>query len=184
MILFQTDRLTIRTFEITDVSAFHAYRSLEEVARFQGYDPMSYAEAHAFILDQIDAEINTEAAWIQLAVVVSATNQLIGDFGLCIDEQIAQTGFSFHPDYQGKGYATEAFRGMLRFLFEENGVRRVVETADDRNLACIRLLERCGLQKEGHFKENLFLKGEWCSEVQYALLQPDWMKQKSLQSKD
>ncbi|MCT4561177.1 MAG: GNAT family N-acetyltransferase [Crocinitomicaceae bacterium] len=182
MILFQTLRLKIRYFHSSDTSAFHAYRSLESVARFQGYEPMSFVECEEFITSQLDAQLNHDAAWIQLAVEMIESKQLIGDFGLCMSDQIAEVGFSFHPDFQGKGFATEAFRGMIDFLFAKEGIRRLVETVDERNLACIRLLERCGLTKEGHFRENIFLKGEWCSEMQYALLRSDWEQQKSLQS--
>lgn len=176
MKLFETKSLIIRYFQPSDVSAFHAYRSLEKVARFQGYEPMNYQEAEDFVDTQSHLKINTEGSWMQVAVELKSAQLLIGDFGLCIDDQIAETGFSFHPDHQGKGYATEALLGMICFLFEKVGVRRIVETVEERNSACIRLLERCGFEKEGHFRENVFMKGEWCSELQYALLKSNWQK--------
>jgi len=31
-------------------------------------------------------------------------------------------------------------------------------------------MERLGMGREGHFKENCFVKNEWCDEYLYAIL--------------
>ena len=35
----------------------------------------------------------------------------------------------------------------------------------------MRLLERVGMRREGHFIENVWFKGEWGDEYQYAMLE-------------
>jgi RimJ/RimL family protein N-acetyltransferase len=38
------------------------------------------------------------------------------------------------------------------------------------NIACIKLLEALKFRKEWEFKDNIFFKWAWWSEVQYAML--------------
>ena len=43
-----------------------------------------------------------------------------------------------------------------------------------RNTASAHLLERLGMQQEAHFVENELVKGEWQSELVFALLAREW----------
>jgi hypothetical protein len=45
---------------------------------------------------------------------------------------------------------------------------------DARNLRSARVLERLGMRNEAHFVENEFVKGEWRSELAYAMLEGEW----------
>ncbi|HSN48128.1 MAG TPA: GNAT family protein, partial [Flavobacterium sp.] len=75
---------------------------------------------------------------------------------------------------QKKGYAKETLLGILDFLFGSQDIHRVVETVDAENSTSITLLESIGFRQEGHFIENLFFKGKWGSEFQYAMLKREW----------
>jgi RimJ/RimL family protein N-acetyltransferase len=37
-------------------------------------------------------------------------------------------------------------------------------------------MERLGMRREAHFKENEFFKGEWGSEYVYAVLATEWLQ--------
>src|SRR5205823_3093274 len=43
-----------------------------------------------------------------------------------------------------------------------------------RNTASARVLEKAGLRREAHLVENEWVKGEWQSELVYALLEREW----------
>ncbi|MCY1248298.1 Spermidine N(1)-acetyltransferase [compost metagenome] len=77
--------------------------------------------------------------------------------------------------HQKQGYAKEAFSGIMDFLFAGKSIHRIVETVDAENIASISLLESLGFRQEGHFIENIFFKGSWGSEFQYALLRREWL---------
>lgn len=64
--------------------------------------------------------------------------------------------------------------GILAFLFDEKKIHRVVETVDAENIASINLLKSIGFRQEGHFIENIFFKGKWGSELQFAMLKREW----------
>lgn len=68
----------------------------------------------------------------------------------------------------------EAVAALLDFLFQELQLHRVVAQTDVRNVPSVRLLERLGFRREGHFIEGFYLRGEWASEYLYALLAREW----------
>jgi RimJ/RimL family protein N-acetyltransferase len=103
---------------------------------------------------------------------------LIGDFTLAWrsrEHQLGEIGFELHPDHQGKGYATEATAVLLRLGFEELGLHRIIGRCDGRNLASARLMERLGMRREAHLRENELIKGEWTDELVYAMLASEWV---------
>ena len=85
-----------------------------------------------------------------------------------------EIGYALHTDYQGKGYASEAAREILRLGFEDLGLRRICAILDDRNGPSALLLERLGMRREGHLIECAFFKGEWANEYIYALREDEW----------
>jgi RimJ/RimL family protein N-acetyltransferase len=115
------------------------------------------------------------AAGPLLAVERLAEPGLIGTVSLQIGEhRQGEIGFLFHPDHQGRGYATEAARAMLRLAFEHYELHRVFGRLEPRNLASGRVLEKLGMRHEALLVENEWIKGEWQSEAIYALLDREW----------
>lgn len=175
--LLPAERLHLRRLRPTDTDALLAYRCLPEVAQYQGFEPYSRTDAEALIHSQQRQRFGVPGQWVQLAIVLTATDQLVGDVGVRMrsdEPQLAEVGFTLSPDFQGRGYGTEAVRRLVEFLFAETDTRRIVATTDAENEPSRRLLLRVGFRQEGHFLENTFFKGSWGSEFQFALLRRDW----------
>lgn len=174
----ETTRLLLRLFQENDVHAFADYRSDPDVARYQSWDvPYSAAQAAAFVAAMQHVRPGAAGEWLQIAIQLKATNQLIGDCAFCVLEdepQQAEIGFTLARQHHGSGYATEALRRLLDYLFAELNLHRVRAICDADNLASARLLERIGLRREGHFIENIWFKGRWGSEYSYAVLRREW----------
>ena len=49
-----------------------------------------------------------------------------------------------------------------------------------RNAASARVLEKLGLRREAHLVENEWVKGEWQSELGYAILADEWRAQRPM----
>lgn len=81
------------------------------------------------------------------------------------------------------GYACEALRAVVEQAFRE-GAHRVYAVCDPRNAASWRLLEKAGLKREVHLRQNVFFhrdeKGApiWKDTYIYAILAQDHGKQK------
>jgi RimJ/RimL family protein N-acetyltransferase len=65
-----------------------------------------------------------------------------------------QIGYFVDKDHEGLGYVTEALQATLRFIFDHLQAHRVRLECDDANVRSYRVAERCGMVKEGHFREN------------------------------
>ena len=94
--------------KVDDIPAFHAYRSNEEVARYQSWSNFTMEDASAFVEGQVNRNPNVPGQWIQLAIRNSDTADLLGDCAFCSDEdqpEIVHIGVTIAPDQQCKGLA-------------------------------------------------------------------------------
>lgn len=179
-----TPRLIVDQLGIPDLEDFLVYRSNPEVTRYQGFDVMDANQATAFITSNAGAAFGQPGQWVQYAIRIKETGRLIGDCAVKLDAhdvRIAEIGITISHLEQQKGYAGEVMTALIGFLFKEQNVHRVVETVDAENTASVRLLESTGFRKEGHFIENIFFKGRWGSEFQYAMLRREWTERYRIQ---
>lgn len=174
----ETRRLQLRAFREEDAATFAAYRSDPDVARYQDWDPpVTLEQARRFTRAMAAARPGTPGEWYQIALARKADGAVVGDCAFHIyseDRLQAEIGYTLARAYQGQGYAAEAVRRLLAYLFDEMGLHRVRATCDVDNLPSVRLLERLGLRREAHFRENIWFKGQWGSEYVYALLRQEW----------
>lgn len=169
-----TERLALRPFNRNDLDRLYAMQSRADVTRYLYWGPRS-RDFCRDLLGRVTkmVAIDEKRTSLRLAVTRREDGRVIGDVGL---ELVSRThsqgelGFVFHPDYHGRGYATEAGAVMLGLGFERLGLHRIVGRCDARNLASARLLHRLGMRREAHLVENEFVKGEWTDELVYALL--------------
>jgi RimJ/RimL family protein N-acetyltransferase len=176
----ETERLLLRPFVPDDVEAMYEIQSDAEVARYLYNEPRSREEVESLLeLKVAGAGVDGEGQWLSAAAVLRDGGELVADISLLwASEQHRQgeLGFVSHPTHQGKGYATEAARPMLAFAFETLGLHRVVGRAEARNAASARVLEKLGMRREAHLIENEWVKGEWQSELVYAMLAREWTR--------
>ena len=96
---------------------------------------MSDDEAVAFLVDQSNQELGAQGQWLQVAVVKTQPDRLVGDIGLCITDAqlgIVNMGFTIARAHQQQGIATEALSAVLSRLFEFKEINKVVAVTDDR----------------------------------------------------
>jgi RimJ/RimL family protein N-acetyltransferase len=171
-------RVALRRFRPGDTDRFVAYRSLEEVARYQSWDaPYPREEGARFIREIAEDHPDTPGDWFQFAVALRQAGELIGDCAAlpqADDPRQCEIGFTLAPQYQGRGYATEAVRLLLAYLFTARGKHRITAYCDPRNTASAALLERLGMRREGHLRESTWAKGEWTDDLVYGLLRDEW----------
>lgn len=178
----QTARLNIRQLILLDLSDFYFYRSNPEVAKYQGFGVMTIEQAEMFIKDNLTKHFGKAGEWEQYGIENIETRQLIGDCAIKLgryDTRIAEIGITISHLEQKKGFAKEVLFGILAFLFDTKEIQRVVEIVDAENIASINLLKSTGFKQEGHFIENIFFKGKWGSEFQFAMLKREWDNRKS-----
>jgi RimJ/RimL family protein N-acetyltransferase len=174
----ETPRLLLRPFEDDDFEPFFAIHSREDVTRYLDWGPRSRDDVRA-MLDRIKGmtALDEEGDALRLAALLRADGTLIGDFSIwrvSRERGEGEIGFVMHPANHGHGYATEASAEMLRLGFQRLGFHRIVGRCDARNSASADLMERLGMRREAHFRQNEFIKGEWTDQLVYAILATEW----------
>ena len=171
-------RVTLRAFTIDDIGPFHDINGRADVARFLYWEARTPEESRAALLRKTsETAFGAEGEALSLAVVRNEDDAFLGEVILrMVDAGSRGTefGFIFHPDHQGHGYAGEAARGMLDLAFGPLRQHRVIGRCDARNETSARLMRRLGMRQEAHFRSNELVKGEWCDELVFALLDEEW----------
>jgi RimJ/RimL family protein N-acetyltransferase len=176
----ETSRLTLRPFVDSDFAAMHAMRSDAEVARYLYGEPLSADETRSLLALKMAAPSwGREGDWLSVAAVERASGVTVGDVSLrwvSERDRTAEIGFTFDPQHQGKGFATEGARTLVDWVFTSAGFHRVIGRTVARNSASARVLEKLGMRLEAHFVENEWVKGEWQSELVYSILEREWTR--------
>ena len=176
MIKIKTDRLLIRLAEPGDSDAIYSYRSDFEQNKFQGWFPSSAEEVFDY-MKNMPQTLDAADVCFQFAILLADEERLIGDMGIVFTNHNnlqAEVGCTLNKEYQGEGYATEALKAMVDYLFCSLNKHRIVASIDPRNETSRRLVERLGFRKEAHFKQSYYLRGEWVDDIIYAMLKHEW----------
>ncbi|MEP7024880.1 MAG: GNAT family N-acetyltransferase [Actinomycetota bacterium] len=174
----RTGRLLLRPLTAGDIDAVLAYRSIPEVCRYVPFEPMTRED----VLERLAGswartELDDEGQALILGVEVEHTGTLVGDvmlFWHSREHAGGELGYVFHPDFHGRGYATEAAAATLRLGFEGLGLHRIVARIDERNEPSARLARRLGMRQEARLVHNEVFKGEWSTELDFAVLADEW----------
>ena len=134
--MFHTERLTFRHYTPADSAALFQVFNHPDTYRF--YPQM--------------ADINNVKKWIQWnlenyeaydiglwALEYRETGQFIGDCGLTYQdvdgEPQLEIGYHIHPDFQGKGLATEAAKAVIHYAIDQIQAPFVCSIVDPLNIA-------------------------------------------------
>jgi len=180
-VFFETARLDVRPFADADLEAFVAYRADPEVERYQSWSGYTLDLGRSLIASMQRTSPGVPGQWYQFALEERADGTLVGDLAFKVNEsepREAEVGFTLAPAQQGRGYGTEALRGLLDYAFGTLALHRVIAVTDALNLPAAALLERVGMRREAHFRENVFFKGAWGSEFLFAMLDQEWAAQR------
>jgi [ribosomal protein S5]-alanine N-acetyltransferase len=69
---------------------------------------------------------------------------------------------------------TEAARAVLELGFVQVGQHRIYATCRPENISSQRVLEKIGMTREGHLRQDKWMKGQWRDSFLYAMLVDEW----------
>ena len=158
-----------------DLDALHAIQSDEAVARWLYNEPRTPEETRELLAHKVTGDaLHKEGGVAERRRRCQASDELVADVSLYWASEAhrqGELGFIVHPSHQGRGYATEASRPLLDFAFGPLGLHRVIGRLERRETRwSAPVLEKLGMRREAHLVENEWVKGEWQSELVYAIL--------------
>lgn len=170
--ILETEKLLLRPITLDDAQAMFAYGGNPENVRYMAWGPNTMEQTIDFIKKSKSGE--------EFAIVLKSENVVIGSCGVYPDENndTGELGWILHKNYWKHGYGTEFARELIRYGFEDLGLRRLTATCVAENYGSYRIMERNGMRREAlHVKAHWSnVDKVWYDSAVYAILAEEYFK--------
>ncbi len=154
--MLATERLTLRRFLLDDAeNMFYNWSGDPEVTKYLTWKPQESVESTEAFLANWEKEYDSDRTY-RWAIALNDLAQPIGAIEVSsIDEKTNSMEIDFRvgKKYWHHGYTSEALTEVLRFLMEEVGACRVWAFYDVQNTNAGKVMEKCGMYREGILKK-------------------------------
>ena len=143
--VLETERLVLRRPTLADVKAISRLADDRRIAENTRRLPHPYSQDHAVEFVRGIADNKRETVFL-----IENHHTPIGMVG--VDWGAPETpelGYWLGVEHWGQGFATEAARAAIDFIFEEFDVEQMISGARVANPASRNILEKCGFQWSG-----------------------------------
>jgi ribosomal-protein-alanine N-acetyltransferase len=145
-----TERLVLRPYEADDLQQLHAvlYSDVDAMRLLGGPRDMA-GTRFALERSMAQQDVTGFSFW---PVIERESGLLVGEAGLfplSPDGPDVALGYAFGARWWGRGYATEASRGVIAEAFGTLGLNRLVAITREANLGSRHVLEKLGFRLEG-----------------------------------
>ncbi|MEM7091511.1 MAG: GNAT family N-acetyltransferase [Actinomycetota bacterium] len=173
----ETERLLLRRPRVEDFDTIAEYRSDPEVVRYQDWAlPYDRKRGLERLVKSVEQGGPTANGGWNLTVADRSDERVLGDLYLGGEwnGRSAEIGYTLAAEHWGQGYAGEAVRAALGWLFEDPKLARVGATLHPENTASAQLLERNGFHFEGRTRDSFWVGDVLSDDAIYGLTRSDW----------
>ena len=170
-----TDRLILRRMTMKDAQDIFEYSRDPEVARHVLWTAQKHiSEAKEYVRYMTKCyRDDLPSSW---GIIDKESGRLVGTIGyMAFSEENAsvEIGYSLARWLWGKGLATEALRAVIDYTFEAMDINRIEAQHELTNPSSGRVMEKCGMKKEGILRQRLYNKGKFVDVALYSILRED-----------
>ena len=175
----ETKRLILRRITMRDAEDIFAYSKDKEVARhvlWSAQKDISEARDYCrFMMKRYRCD--QPSSW---GIIEKATGKLVGTIGYMDhneDNATVEVGYSLARWLWNSGYMTEALQRVIAYTFDAMDINRIEAQHELTNPSSGRVMEKCGMVKEGELRQRLYNKGRFVDVALYAILKADYEKE-------
>ncbi|EHR34007.1 GNAT family N-acetyltransferase [Helcococcus kunzii] len=175
--LFNTERLKLRPWELTDLEDFYEYSKVDGVGQMAGWLPHKNIQESRNILEHFIKNKNVLA--------IEYNGKVIGSIGLhnynekkwpeFENLKCKEIGYVLSKDYWGLGIMPEAVKEIIRYMFEDEKLDILFCGYFKFNSQSKRVQEKCGFTYYSD-QEITTLSGITHDGVINILRKEDWIK--------
>lgn len=99
------------------------------------------------------------------------TGKTIGEiscFDIDVDNEKGEIGYFLGKEYWGQGIMSSILRVIIKYLFDDLGIRRLESIVIKENIGSCRLLEKNGFEQEGILKHHKYCRDRYRDFIMYA----------------
>ena len=174
----ETPRLLLRPFTRNDAPAmFTNWANDDRVTKFLRWPThRSVKDSEKFLTHLVGAYDNRDF-YLWAITLKNQDAQPIGSIGV-VDKNEATNmvhiGYCIGQKWWNNGITTEAFAGVIPFLFDKVKVNRIESQHDPNNPASGKIMLRCGLTHEGTLRQSDISNRGIVDAAVYGLLAQDY----------
>lgn len=143
----ETERLVITEFDLAMAESVHKNSLDEDNRRFVPDEVFETVEDAKETIEFLMSVYETgEGPLVYPVLLKDGTN--VGYVQLVPIEEGYEVGYHIGKEYTKKGYATEAIKAFLQEMMPKKGLDKVYGICVSENIASIKVMEKCGFQKE------------------------------------
>ncbi len=144
---YETERLILKICELSDAEFFHKLYNTPKFIEYIGdRNIRSIQDAEIYIRNYFLPQIE-RLGFGNYVVIHKETKQKIGAVGIFerFEFKVPDIGFSFLPEFEGKGYAYESAFKIKEIADQEFKVKKISAFTSKENFSSQKLIERLGL---------------------------------------
>ncbi len=176
----ETDRLVLQELSWNDLDDIHAFHSIPDVAKFNTIGiPKDIDVTKNLIKGAIEDQAKHPRSIYGWIARLKHDNTFVGETGMTSSNDRFKRGeihYHISPAFWKQGYATEIAKRLIKFGFDHLNLHRVEAGVATDNIGSIRVLEKSGMQREGLRRGILPIRGNWCDNYMYAILEGDYFQ--------
>ncbi|WP_028121674.1 GNAT family N-acetyltransferase [Epilithonimonas tenax] len=145
---YETERMILKPADLEDADFFLKLYNLPTFIRFIGDRKLrTKQDAEQYIQNRFRPQIE-KLGFGNYVVIHKELDQKIGAVGIFEREglEVLDIGFSFFPEFEGKGYAYEAASNLKEIAAADFGVSKLCAITSKDNISSQKLIEKLGLK--------------------------------------
>ena len=171
----ETPRLTLRKLRMRDAEDVYSWSRDPDVARYVLWTAHQNVRETRDYIRYVRSlyRRGLPSSW---GIELKETGRVIGTMGVMAwipEYRVAEVGYSLGKKWWRQGYAAEALSALMDLMFDEMRINRVEGQCDVRNPASARVMEKCGMKREGLLRQRIRNKGETVDVLLYAAIAAD-----------
>lgn len=166
----ETERLILRSSKMEEQKRLYEILMIPEVNKWyltsgkkhaNNKEHWTWETQEKFYKSKVDKANNLDvfgwSVFLKKEYTDSHNEEVIGQLTAqesSYDITIRDVGWYIDPKYQGKGYATEAAKAMIDYMFKEVEIEKIVSGAVKENIGSCKIFEKLGFYKTNEVKEE------------------------------
>lgn len=176
MPILETRRLLLRPICLDDAKDMYEYARDPLVSRYVPWEThRSIEDTYDYINSVVaDQQAGKPCSW---AVVSKGENRMVGTAGYVWwepEHSKAEIGYVLARRLWGQGLTKEAAKTIIDFGFTRMELNRIEARCFEGNIGSAKVMEYCGMKREGRMRDYLKLKGSFSTYLFYSILLREW----------
>ena len=173
----ETERLLLRAFSFDDAdSMMRNWAGDDQVQDMYGEPSYKTLEEVKGLLEKYISSYE-DGMHFRWGIFEKASGECIGQVAYFLVDQKNHFGeieYCVGKAFQGRGYATEATKAVIRYGFEKINFNKVQICVRPSNLPSKKVIDKCGFTYEGTLREYFYRNGKYEDRMYHSILRKEF----------